>query len=47
MDDFSRFQLNNEERKKRAEEEIGGLEEIAGQDFPRMSVQQSSPVLPR
>jgi len=45
MNHSPRFQLNDEERKERAEEEIGDLQKIAGPDVFCVSVQEGSPVL--
>ncbi len=45
MDDLSRLQLDDEKRKKRAEEEGSRLEEITGPYLCRMIAQERSPVL--
>jgi len=46
MDDFPRFELDDEERKERTEKEISDLEEITGPDFSGMIAQERRPVLP-
>ena len=45
MNDLARFQFDNKEDKKRTEEEIRDLEEIAGPHLCSMIVQERSPVL--
>ena len=45
VDDLPRFQVDDEESKKRAEEKVWDLEKIAGPDVFCMIVQESSPVL--
>ena len=45
VDDLPRFQVDDEESKKRAEEKVWDLEKIAGPDLCGMIVQESSPVL--
>ncbi len=45
MDDFARFQLDDEERKERAEQEVSHLEEIASPNFSCMIAEKGSPVL--
>ena len=45
MNDLARFQFDTKEDKKRTEEEIRDLEEIAGPNLCRMIVQERSPVL--
>ena len=45
MNHSPRFQLNDEERKERAEEEISDLQKIAGLDVFCVIVQEGSPVL--
>ena len=47
MDDFPRWQFDDEERKKRTKEEVSHLKEIAGPDLVRMIAQKRPPVLPR
>ncbi len=46
MDDFPRFQLDDEERKERTDKEISDLEEITCPDFSGMIAEESRPVLP-
>ncbi len=45
VDDLSRFQVDDEESKKRTEEKVRDLEKIAGPNLCSMIVQESSPVL--
>ena len=45
VDDLARFQFDDEEGKKRTEEEIRDLQEIAGPYFCRMIAQERFPVL--
>src|SRR6266700_532569 len=45
VDDLPRFQVDDEESKKRAEEKVWDVEKIAGPDLCGMIVQESSPVL--
>jgi hypothetical protein len=45
VDDLARFQIDDEEGKKRPEEEIRDLQEIAGSYFCRMIAQERFPVL--
>ena len=45
VDDFARFQLDDEERKERAEEEVSDLQKIACPDLCRVIVQEGPPVL--
>jgi hypothetical protein len=45
VDDLPRFQVDDEESKKRAEEQVWDVEKIAGPDLCGMIVQESSPVL--
>src|SRR6266705_1049243 len=40
MDHFARFELDDEERKERAEKEVRNLEEIASPNFSRMIVEK-------
>ena len=47
MDDFPRLQFDDEEGKKRTEEQVCNLKEIAGPDLARMIAQKRPPVLPR
>jgi len=47
MDHFPRFQLDDEERKKRTKEQVSNLEEIAGPDLSPMIMQKRPPALPR
>jgi len=45
MDDFPRFQFDEEESKKWTKEKIGHLEEIAGPNLCRVMAQERFPVL--
>ncbi len=47
MDHFPRFQLDDEERKKRTKEQVSNLEEIAGPDLSPVIMQKRPPALPR
>ena len=47
MDHFPRFQLDDEERKKRTKAQVSHLEEIAGPDLSPMIAQKRLPALPR
>ncbi len=47
VDDFPRFQFDDEKRKERTKEEISDLEKITGPDFSRMIAQERRPLLPR
>ena len=46
MDHFPRFQLDDEERKKRTKEQVSHLEEVAGPDLSPMIMQKRPPALP-
>ena len=45
MDHFARFELDDEERKERAEQEVSHLEEIASPHFSCIIAEKGSPVL--
>ena len=45
VDHFARFELDDEERKERAEQEVSHLEEIASSHFSYMIAEKGSPVL--
>jgi hypothetical protein len=47
VDDFSALQLNHEESKERAEDEVSDRQEVAGLDLARMIVQEATPGLGR
>jgi len=46
MDDFPRFQFNDEKRKERTKEEIGDLEKIAGPHISSVIMEEGRPLLP-
>ena len=46
MDDFARFQFDEEKRKERPKEEISDLEKIASPDFTAMIAEEGRPLLP-
>src|SRR6266568_6649907 len=46
MDDFPRFQFNDEKRKERTKVEIGDLEKIAGPHISSVIMKESRPLLP-
>src|SRR6266700_2491262 len=46
VDDFPRFQFDEEKRKDRPKEEISDLEKIASPDFPGMIAEEGRPLLP-
>jgi len=46
MEDFPRFQFNDEERKERTKVEIGDLEKIAGPPISSVMREEGRPVLP-
>jgi hypothetical protein len=46
VDDFARFQFDEEKRKERPKEEISDLQKIASPDFTRMIAQEGRPLLP-
>jgi hypothetical protein len=46
VDDFPRFQFNEEKRKERTKEEVGDLEKIAGPNISSVIMEESRPLLP-
>jgi hypothetical protein len=46
MDDFPRFQFDDEEGKERTEQEISDLQEITGPHISSVIMQEGRPLLP-